>query len=122
MKNQLQTPVPHEQHGTRSTPPLNALKLRIIELLKAGKTYEEITDETDATRYLVIKVSQQMVGKELIGRGLFPSPAANRTTCTRKPGCECVWHRAEAERERRLAAKRKGVLNLDDLLGNPDVL
>lgn len=109
MTPQLQTPVPHEQTGTRSTPPLTALKARIVELLKAGKTYEEITDETDATRYLVIKVSQQMVGKEIIGRGLFPSPAANRTTCTKRPGCECVWHRAEAERERRLAAKRKGV-------------
>lgn len=107
MNPQLQKPVPHEQTGTRRDTPLAALKSRVTELLKTGVTPDQITDETEASQYLVMKLKANLEKQMGGGRGLFPSPAANRTTCTRKPGCECVWHRAEAERERRLEAKRK---------------
>lgn len=106
MTPQIQTPVPHEQHGIPKTTPLAALKARVTELLRAGTTPDEITEATDASQYLVMKLKANLEKQLGGGRGLFPSPATNRTTCTRKPGCECVWHRAEAEREKRLALKR----------------
>jgi hypothetical protein len=107
MTPQIQTPVPHEQRGTPKATPLAALKSRVIELLKAGITPDQITDETDASQYLVMKLKANLEKQMGGGRGLFPSPAANRTECSGTASCTCVWHRAEAVRLEQLAARRK---------------
>jgi uncharacterized protein YerC len=155
MNPQLQTPVPHEQTGTRENrrseiarllrkgktfaeiaaevrcgqdliaavvkairiPPetrrvaaQRAKAAEVKALLLAGKTYDEIIEETSATKYLVWNVGREIDDKpKLDTTGLFPSPRKNPTHCIGRRDCECVWHRAEAERERRLEAKRKGV-------------
>lgn len=123
MNPQIQTPVPHEQTGTRRGPKPGCTLPRhtdeqiheVRRLLNLGMSYSYIRKHTKVSEASVCQIAGEMSSQL---RNRLTWSARRGKVCDKCDGPKvnddygrhrCVFCDAEAERERRLAAKRKGV-------------
>lgn len=123
---QLQTPVPHEQTGTRRGPKPGCTLPRhtdeqiheVRRLLNLGMSYSYIRKHTKVSEASVCQIAREMTSQR---RTTDPTSGRRNYAYGSCPKCDgprvkdefsrrrCVFCDAEAERERRLEAKRKGL-------------